>query len=77
MIMSKNPRKFFYILINIHGYKLKRVFEPSYHLEGDFYCDKDGTLAWGAMSYINKIVDYYKITFREKSKGEEITHGTR
>ena len=68
MIMSKNPRKFFDLLINIHGYKLKGVSEPSYHLGGDFYRDKDGTLAWGAASYITKILENYKQTFGEKPK---------
>ena len=68
MIMSKNPRKFFDLLINIHGYKLKGVSEPSYHLGGDFYRDKDGTLAWGAASYITKILENYEQTFGEKPK---------
>ena len=59
MIMSKNPRKCFDILINIHGHKLKSVSKPSYHLGEEFYWDRDGSLAWWAKTYINKMLENY------------------
>ena len=43
--MSKNSKAFFDELIEKYGYKLKGVGPPSYHLEGDFFRDPDGTLA--------------------------------
>ena len=41
--MSKEPQPLFNALKHTHGYSLAGVGEPSYHLGGNFYCDKDGT----------------------------------
>jgi hypothetical protein len=35
---------------------------------GDFYRDPDGTLAWGACSYIKKMLTNYEIMFGCKPK---------
>jgi hypothetical protein len=47
MFLSKKPQVFFDSLTTDHGFKLKGVGKPSYHLGGDFVRDSDGTLAWG------------------------------
>jgi Reverse transcriptase (RNA-dependent DNA polymerase) len=54
MFLNKKPQGFFDSLTTEHGFKLKGVGKPSYHLGGDFSCDSDGTLAWGAQSYVEK-----------------------
>ena len=58
-----NPDKFFDILVKKYNYKLKGVGPISYHLGGDFGREKDGTLYWGAETYITKILDNYKRWF--------------
>ena len=63
MVMMNNPQSFFDELENKYKYKLKGVDEPSYHLGGNFSRDPDGTLAWGAKSYIKRMLDNYKIMF--------------
>ena len=47
------------------NYKLKGVCEPKYHLGGDFFRDKDGTLCYGAQTYIKRLMDNFKIMFGE------------
>ena len=47
------------------NYKLKNVEEPKYHLGGDFFRDKDGTLCYGAQTYVKRLVDTYKQLFGE------------
>ena len=66
MVMMKEPQVFFDELE--HGYKLKGVGEPNYHLGGNFTRDPDGTLAWGAKSYIKRMLDNYKTMFGELPK---------
>jgi hypothetical protein len=68
MVMSKDPDKFFEDLKSKFGYKLKGVGDPKYHLGGDFFRDNDGTLAWGAESYIKKMLVNYEQMFGEKPK---------
>ena len=68
MVMSKDPDEFFRILTEIHKYKLKGVGDPAYHLGGDFFRDDDGTLAWGAKSYVEKMLRNYEIMFSSKPK---------
>jgi hypothetical protein len=50
IFIGKKPQAFFDTLQNEHGFKLKGVGNPSYHLRGDLFRDPDGTLAWGAQS---------------------------
>ena len=59
MHMSKNPQAFFDALKTKYNYKLAGVGEPSYHLGGNFYRDSDGTLAWGAQTYVKKMLLAY------------------
>ena len=51
-----------------YEYKLKGVDEPKYHLGGDFFRDKDGTLCYGAQTYIKRLADSYEKMFNEKPK---------
>ena len=49
----KNPKEFIDKLqAEPYSYKLKGVEEPNYLLGGDFFCDSDGTLCYGAQTYI-------------------------
>ena len=66
MCIGKDPQAFFDTLINEYNFKLKGVGPPSYHLGGDFFRDPDGTLAWGASSYVKKIVMNYEVMFGKK-----------
>jgi hypothetical protein len=68
MVMMKDPQVFFNQLEEKYKYKLKGVGEPSYHLGGNFTRDPDGTLAWGAKSYIKRMLDNYKIMFGDLPK---------
>ena len=60
LAIMKEPEKFFNELTEVHGYKLKGVGEPSYHLGGNYNRDPDGTLVWGAKDYINKMLENYE-----------------
>jgi hypothetical protein len=44
------------------------VGNPSYHLVGDFFCGSHGTLAWGAQSFVEKMLINYEIIFGSKPK---------
>jgi hypothetical protein len=68
MHMSKDPRAFFHDLEHKYGYHLKGVGKPTYHLGGDFFRDADGTIEWGATSYVKKMITHYKIMFDGKRK---------
>ena len=68
MFIGKKLQEFFDSLTNEHGFKLKGVGKPSYHLGGDFLCDPDATLAWGAQSYVEKMLINYKTMFDSKPK---------
>ena len=68
MAIMKDPDKFYKSLQHDHGYKLKNVGPPRYHLGGDFFQDPDGTWAWGAKTYIKRMVDNYKRIFEEDPK---------
>jgi hypothetical protein len=63
MHMSKHPEELFTKLKDSYNYSLSGVGEPSYHLGGDFFRDKDGTLAWGASSYVKKMLLNYNKHF--------------
>ena len=61
MAIMKDPDKFFAELSEL--YILKGLGQPKYHLGGDFFRDKDGTLAWGAHTYVKKMLVNYEIMF--------------
>ena len=50
------------------NYKLKGICEPKYHLGGDFFRNKDGTLCYGAQTYIKHLMGNFKIMFGELPK---------
>jgi hypothetical protein len=54
--MSRNPQLLFDALKEVYHFSLAGVRKPSYHLGGNFYRDADGTLAWGAETYIKKML---------------------
>ena len=67
MMFGKDPQSFFTLLTEKYNYQLKGVGPPKYHLGGDFFRDKDGTLAWGAASYAKKILNTFEATFGHKA----------
>jgi hypothetical protein len=56
------------MFIGKNRFQLKGVAKPSYHLGGDFFHDPDSTLAWGAQSYVKKMIGNYEIMFEGKPK---------
>jgi hypothetical protein len=57
MFICKKPQAFIDYLTTEHSSKLESVGKPSYHLGGDFYCDYNGSLAWGAQLYVENNVN--------------------
>jgi hypothetical protein len=68
MFIGKEPQQDFNSLINEHGFKLKGVGTPTYYLGGDFYCDSDFNLAWGAHLYVSKMLSNYETLIGSKPK---------
>jgi hypothetical protein len=68
MHMSLQPQALFDTLKDKYKYNLAGVGEPSYHLGGNFYRDEDGTLAWGAQTYIKKMLSNYSKLFDQPPK---------
>ena len=65
----KNPKEFMDKLqAEPYSYKLKGVEEPKYHLGGDFFCDSDSTLCYGAQTYIKRLTHDYAQLFGEETK---------
>ena len=60
LVVMKEPETFFQNLSKRHGYMLKGVGDPEYHLGGNFGRDSDGTLFWGAKTYIEKSLKAYE-----------------
>ena len=46
----------------------RRRSPPEYHLRGNFERDRDGTLCWGAKTYIEKVMKSYERMFGELPK---------
>ena len=66
LVAMKNPAGFMKTLQEApYIYKLKGVGPPKYHLGGDFFRDKDGTLCYGANTYIRRLCENYKQLFGE------------
>jgi hypothetical protein len=68
MAIMKNPQAFFDTLTNKYKYILKGVGPPEYHLGGNFGRDPDGTLYWGAGSYVQKMLNNYERVFKGPPK---------
>jgi hypothetical protein len=66
MFIGKEHQTFFDSLFNDHGFKSKGVGIPKYHLGCDFYRDSDGTLSWGAHSYVFKMLINFETVFGSK-----------
>jgi hypothetical protein len=66
MCIGTHPEQFFQSLTETYNFKLNGVGEPYYHLGGDFFHDQDGTLAWGAASYVKKMIANYEVMFGSK-----------
>jgi hypothetical protein len=60
--MMKTPEDFF-LGLKKRKYKLKGVGEITYHLGGDFYHDPNGTLTWGARTYVKGIINQSEAIF--------------
>ena len=56
MALMKDPQKFFATLKEKYNYIGKGVGLPEYHLRGNSGCDPDGTLLWGAQSYVERML---------------------
>jgi hypothetical protein len=67
-IAMRNPQEFIDVLVNDCGYKLKGVGPMEYHLGADIYRDSDGTLCFGAKSYISRLLRTYESIFGEQPK---------
>jgi hypothetical protein len=63
MFIGKKPQAFFDSLTTEHGFKLKGVGKPSYHLGGGYFCDSDGTLAWRVQNVIQQVQPDFEIRF--------------
>jgi hypothetical protein len=61
-----DPTKFFGMLENDYGYKLKGSGPISYHLGGNFVRDPDGVLKQTAEDYIVKMLGNYKQDYGEE-----------
>jgi hypothetical protein len=68
MTIMKDPQKFFDLLTSKYNYILKGVGPPEYHLGGNFGRDSDGTLFWGAQSYIEKMMSNFDRLFGKDPK---------
>ena len=64
----KDPHKFIDTLKEKYIYILKGVGPPEYHLGGNFGRDPDGTLLWGAQSYVEKMLKIYECIFGSQPK---------
>ena len=63
LVIMKDPAEFFKTLTEKYRFKLKGVGSPEYHLGGNFGRDPDGTLFWGAKTYIQKMMDGFTRMF--------------
>ena len=67
LVALKDPHAFMQALQSAPwNYKLKGVGPPKYHLGADFFRDKDGTLCYGAQTYIKRMAQNYFHLFGEE-----------
>jgi hypothetical protein len=67
-IAMRNPQDFIDVLVNDCGYKLKDVGPMEYHCGANIYRDSNGTLCFGAKSYISPLLCTYKLILGEQPK---------
>ena len=62
-VMAENPSDIYKMLRDVGGYKLREEEGISYHIGGDFTRDPDGTLCYGAKTYIKRMLANYERMF--------------
>jgi hypothetical protein len=62
LIAARDPGEITPILENTHKFKLKGAGLLTCHLGCDYFRDKDGTLCYGPLKYIGKIMNQYEKT---------------
>jgi hypothetical protein len=62
-VMAENPSDIFQMLRDVGKYKLREEEGISYHIGGDFFRDPDGTLCYGAKTYIKRMLANYERMF--------------
>ncbi len=67
-IAAHDPKAIINELIENPGCKLKGAGPLEFHLGCDFFCDPDGTLCFGSIKYIKKILSVYENMFNQKPK---------
>ena len=65
-VMCKNPDQFFSELKRIGNYQLKGNDLIKYHIGGDFYRDADGILCYGAKTYVERLLENFKVMFPDE-----------
>ena len=48
-----------------HSYTFNGLTEPRYHLGADYFHDKDGTLCFGAQTYVKRLLTNFESLYRE------------
>ena len=62
-VMAENPSDVYQMLRDVGKYKLREEEGISYHIGGDFFRDPDGTLCYGAKTYIKRMLANYERMF--------------
>lgn len=62
-VMAENPSDIFRMLREVGGYKIREEDGIKYHIGGDFTRDPDGTLCYGAKTYIKRMLANYQRMF--------------
>jgi hypothetical protein len=68
LIVSKSPQDIIDMLEKTHKFKLKGTGPIKFHLGCDFFRDKDGTLCYAPLKYIEKMLENYERIFGVKPK---------
>ena len=62
-VMAEEPTDIYQMLREVGGYKLRDQEGISYHIGGDFFRDPDGTLCYGAKTYIKRLLANFERMF--------------
>ena len=68
VIAAKDPKEVTDTLTNKHKLKIKGTVPIKYHLECDFFRDKDGTLYFSPRKYIENMIEGYITMLGKKPK---------
>ena len=70
--VMQDPKAFFDELQRSpHHYTLKGLTEPRYHLGADYFRDKDGTLCFGAQTYVKRLLNNFESLYGELPRKEK------